>query len=683
MVSATGIGSGLDIEGLVTQLVSAERAPTAGRLLRREASLTSEISAFGTLKGALAAFQTQVSALNSLSTFNQRTANTSDADTVTASASQSAATGSYDIEVDQLAKAQSLASGSFASVTETVGEGTLTFRFGTTDYTPADPGPESYNGFTVNADRAIAAVTIDSSNNSLQGVRDAINDADIGVSAAIVNDGSNYRLLLSSDQSGADNSIEIQADDTGDGDDINNSGLSQLAFNASANNISQTVAAQDALFSINGLSLTSDSNTIADTLDDVSLTLKNTTSGSPTTVSVADNSGSVKQAINAFVDAYNSFVTTANNLTSYDPETGVAGPLQGDFSARSITNSVRSSLSSSAQGFNGPFSTLAELGITTKADGTLSINSSTLDQALQNNFDSVAGVFAQAGTISDANLRFDGASDDTQIGNYSVNITQLATQGELTGTAITAPSIGSPLTIDSDNNNLSLIIDGISSATIALTEGDYTSGDSLAAELQARINGDSSLSDAGISVAVSFTASNELQISSVRYGAQSSVEINSIDTNTTADLGLSAVAGTGGVNVAGTIGGFAATGNGQLLSGAVGSNTDGIRLTITGGSTGSRGFVEISRGIAYQLNNLLDGFLESGGLLSARTDGLQDRIDDISDDRETLDLRMAALEARYRAQFNALDTLLAQIQDTGSFITQQLANIPLPGSLDN
>lgn len=674
MVAAAGIGSGLDIDGLVTSLVAAERAPQENRLLQREARLTSELSAFGTLQGALAGLQSSLSSLTNQGTFNQRSATSSNSAAVSVSATSAASAGSYNVQADQLAQAQSLASGSFTSLTETVGEGTLTFRFGTTDYTPAaDPAPAVYNSFAVNGNRSSASITIDSSNNTLQGLRDTINEADVGVVAAIVNDGSGFRLLLSSDQSGADNSIEIQVDDTGDANDADNLGLSRLAFNDTADNLQQTVAGQDALFRINGLSLSSDSNSVANVIDGVSLTLRDTTD-TAAIVSVSQNTGAVRTAIEGFVTAYNGFVTTANNLTAYNAETGAAAALQGDFTARSVINQVRSALTASADGFDGPFSTLAELGITTQSNGTLSINSTTLNAALSDNFDSVAGVFAQVGSIGDSNIRFEGATANTQVGSYAVNITQLATQGQLVGAAITDPGV-TPLVINGTNNSFSLTVDGVSTGTISITEGTYSSAAELTAEIQSRINGNSALSQAGVSVNVAFTAGNALQISSNRYGSESNVAIATAN----ASLGLSVSAGTGGLDVAGTIGGVAATGNGQLLTAADGSSADGVRLTITGGALGARGDLQVSSGIGISLNGLLDGLLQTNGLLDLRTDGLQSGVDRIADDRDALDRRLEALESRYRRQFNALDTLLANIQSTSSFLTQQLANIPVPG----
>ncbi|MBM70512.1 MAG: flagellar hook-associated protein [Haliea sp.] len=481
MVSVTGVGSGLDIEGLVTQLVAAERAPVENRLLRRETSLTSELSGFGTLKGVLADLQARSASLRNESTFTQRTATSSNSSAFTATASSAAAPGNYSIAIDSLASAQSLASGSFGSADDVVGEGTLTIRFGTVDATPSVPGPQVVNGFTVNPERASASITIDSSNNTLAGVRDAVNAAGIGVSAAIVNDGSGARLLFSASDTGAANAIEISVADAGDGNNADLAGLSRLAFNTGAANLTQTAAASDASFTLNGLALTSASNTVTGVLDGVSLTLKDTTDGAPASLAVSENRAVARGAIEQFVNAYNTFITTASNLTRFDPATGAAGALQGDFSARTVISQVRNAVTASVQNPDGPFGSLAELGITTSASGTLTINSERLNAALEDGNAGLVSLFGRAET-----------------------------------------------------------------------------------------------------------------------------------------------------------------------------------------------------GIAERLGGLLGGFLGTGGLLDARTDGLQSSVDAISDDREALNRRLEVLEARYRAQFNALDGLLAQINSTGSFVSEQLANIPLP-----
>jgi len=678
MVAVTGIGSGLDIDSLVTQLVQAERAPAENRLLRQETRLTAEISALGTLQGALGGLQGAVNTLSSPETFGGRSATSSDTDAIAVSARKSAASGDFRVEVNQLARSQSLASPAFTSPTDPVGEGSLTFRFGRVGATPpaeTPPNVQSFDSFSVNADRAATTIPIDSSNNTLAGVRDAINDADIGVSATIVNDDTGFRLLLNSARTGEANAIEIQVDDS-DGSNTDASGLSRLAFNAGAGNLTQTVAGRNAEFSINGLNLTSESNQANDVIGGLDLTLRAVTD-SPVSVSISEDRGAVRGAIETFVSAFNNFVSTANNLTAFNPATGEAAPLQGDFTARSVINQLRSALSSPADGFDGPFNTLTELGLRTQANGTLSIDSTILDAALEENFDSVAGVFARTGAVSDGNIRFEGATESTQVGSFAVSITQLATRGSLTGAAIT-----SPVTIDAGNDTLSLNVDGIASGTINLTPGTFDSGEALAAELQARINGDSELVAAGVAVNVIFDA-GRLQIRSNRLGSDSDVAITAVDSDTTASLGLSVIRGTGGVDVAGTIGGVPAVGNGQLLTAAEGSDAAGLRMTVTGGPLGDRGTIDVSSGVAVALGSILDGFLGSRGLLEARSDGLQGSVDRIAGDREALDRRLEALEARFRRQFNALDSLLANLQSTSSFLTQQLANIPVPGSRNN
>lgn len=678
MVTATGIGSGLDIEALVTKLVAAERTPAESRLTNQAAVLTSEFSAFGSYKGALSAFQSSLTQLNSLTTFSKRLASSSDSSVVGLSAGSGAATASYDLAVTQLAKSHSLASGSFSSTSDEIGTGTITLRFGSTDYTSPDPGPESYNSFTVNPEVGVATITVDSSNNTLEGLRDAINDADIGVSAAIVNDGSGFRLLLNSSTTGEANSLEISVDDTGDGDDLNGSGLSAFAFNSGATNLSQTIAAQDALFSINGLSISSSENTANNVIDGVNLTLKNVTSDIPVSLNITEDQTGAKQAITSFVNAYNGLVNTSNALTSYDAETGNSGALQGDFSARSISSQLRSVLTSAVEGFDqASFSSLTEIGITTQNDGTLSINSADLDEVLSSNFDEIVGLFAAVGFPSDDNVVFASSTDETVATSHAINISQIATQGQLVAASVTFP-----LDIDDDNDVFTLVVDGVTSNSIELTQGNYASGASLAAELQARINGDTELSDAGVTVTVTFDT-DHFEITSDRYGSASSVAITGIDTNTAAELGLAVTTGTAGLDVAGTIGGITATGNGKFLTGAEGSDAEGLKLVIEGGVTGDRGSVSFSQGIAYQLNTLISSFLEDDGILDARTDGIQNRIDDIEARGEVLDLRMEALEARYRSQFNALDGLLAQLKTTSDFLTQQLAILPDAGALLN
>jgi flagellar hook-associated protein 2 len=204
MVAVTGTGSGLDIDGLVASLVAAERVPAETRLNAREAKITRLSTSFSSAKAAVSDFEVAANKLALASTFSQFTTSSSDSTKATVSAADSASLGSYQLSVSSLATAQTLASGNFSATTDTLGTGTLTIALGTPAYTGSTP--DTYSSFT---EASSVAVTIDSSNNTLAGVRDAINNANAGVNASILKNGSNYQLFLVSESTGAANSMSI------------------------------------------------------------------------------------------------------------------------------------------------------------------------------------------------------------------------------------------------------------------------------------------------------------------------------------------------------------------------------------------------------------------------------------------------------------------------------------------
>ena len=213
-ITASGMGSGMDINGLVTQLMAAERQPATQRLDRKEAALQTKISAIGNFKSALSTFRSALFSLKDADKF-QASAKAAVANDklFAASADKSAPAGSYSVKVDQLAQAQRLATSAdqrFKSLTDEVGTGTLTFQFGSYGGTEASPT------FTANPDQSVKTITVTAENNTLSGLAKAINDAKIGVQASIVNDGGGYRLVVGSTNTGAANSLKITATD-GDG----------------------------------------------------------------------------------------------------------------------------------------------------------------------------------------------------------------------------------------------------------------------------------------------------------------------------------------------------------------------------------------------------------------------------------------------------------------------------------
>lgn len=676
MLTATGLGSGLDVNSLVAQLVSSERVVSDLQLNRQEAKLNSKFSALGSLKSSLGGFKSALSGLNTLSSFDLKTATSSDSSIFTATANTDAIPSNYSIAVSQLATSHSLASIGFADTDETVvGTGTITIRRGTTDYVV---GTDTYNGFTLNTDSTAANITIDSTNNTLEGVMAAINDADVGINASIINDGSGFRLLLSSEITGAENSLEITVSD----DDANNtdiSGLSRLAFNAAATNMEQTNGATDANFTINGLAIASASNDVSSAIPGVALSLKQTTV-TPVELSVEANTSSVLSGVNSFIAGYNSYIGTANALSSYDQENDVAAALLGDFTLRSIGGQVDTILRNSVAGLTGSITNLSELGITTTASGTLTLDSDKFLAALADDSQQVSQMFAALGVPDDEDIQFASSSAATTVGTYAVNVTSLASSGVMSGASVLPDfGMGGTVVIDATNNNLTFEIDGVTSSEITLSSATYTSGEDLAAELQVQLNGAQELIDADRSVAVSYeSGSNRLSIVSNSVGSTSSVDILAIDSTTAASLGFSVSAGVVGTDVVGTINGEAATGAGNVLVADSGTAAEGLSLTIGGTTTGSRGDVNFTRGIANQLNSLLGGILLADGALESRLETLQDRMDDVVQRREDLELRWEEVEERYSRQFNALDSLLAGLENTSNYLEQQFENLLKP-----
>jgi len=650
-ITSMGIGSGIDIKSLVDQLVAAEAQPAANRLARQESKFQGQLSALGSLKGALSSFKSSLSGLTALSGFNQRSATSTNEELFTVTANGSAVPGNYQVEVLQLAKAQSLRSKvGFDSSTASVGTGTLTFQFG-------------------DASKPAQTITIDAANDSLEGIRDAVNAAKIGVQASIVK-GDKHYLVFSSEGTGEDNSLKISVEE-----DAGAPGLATFAYAPGVEgDMEASSQAQNAQLKINGVLVSRATNTIDDAIEGLTITLKKESEPGVTAgLSVALDKGAATKAVEGFVTAYNSLMGTVKSLSGYDAQTQKGGVLIGDSSVRSITNQIRNILGNTVAGLTGSYRSLADIGIKTKTDGTLELDKTKLDKALTDNFDDIGRLFAAAGKPNDAQVRFDSATANTKEGGYDVVVTRLASSGMYTDPDV---ALGAwPVIVDDSNDTFTIKVDGVTSGILSLGQRAYADGEELAAELQSRINGDSALQEAGVSVGVAFE-NGRFVFTSERIGAGSSVEILSVeDATASAGIGLTvkAEARIDGEDVAGTIGGVAALGNGIYLTGK--GDADGLKIAIEGAATGNRGTVVFSRGVADKLNSLFDKLLDGESFLNQRTESLNDSIEDIGDQREALERRLESVQQRYMAQFTAMDALIAQLNSTGSFLTQRLASL--------
>lgn len=652
-ISSLGLGSGIDIKSIVEGLVAAERQPQEFQLTRQESNLQAKLSSFGVFKSGLSDFRASLAGLRDSAKFLSLKATSSDSSVISASVSSNADVGKFNLESKQLAQAQGLASAGFSDANATVGTGTLTIKFGTTSY---DPDTDAYTGFTQNADKGTLTLNLDATNNTLTGMRDAINNAKAGVNASIVYDGGAYRLVLASEDTGQANSMQISVSDPS---------LTGFEFNAAATNMTQTQVAQDAVLSINGLDVTSSSNTFKDTLKGVTLDLAKAQPGQKINLDIAKSSAGVVDALEGFVKSYNELNASVKQLSSYDSETKTASALLGDATLRTAISQIRGVLGGVVNGLQGAaYRTLVDLGLKTEADGSLKLDAAKLNAALASDPDGVAAVFTQIGRPDNSKVQFFAGSNDTKTGNYAVNVTQAATQGLLAGASLSSLMVSAGV-----NDTFKIKIDGHLSTDIVLSAGTYASGDALAAEIQSKINGNASLKDKGAGVQVEFDSANSrFVLTSKSYGAASGVEISG---STADDLGLEDAAGSAGTNVAGTIGGVAAEGIGQYLT-----SNSGLKLLIEGSATGNLGNVSFSRGLMEKLDNVLGGLLNSKGTLTAKTEGLQKSLDLIGEERTKLDTKIADYEQRLLSKFNAMDALLGQIQSTGSFLSSQLASLP-------
>jgi len=662
-IATPGVGSNLDVNAIIQSLMDFESRPLL-LLDQKEASFQAELSGYGTLKASISSFQTAVKELSDVSKYTNLTASSSDSTVFTATADSTANTGTYSVETTALAANQKLIATGQSDTATSIGTGILTFDFGTISGGSFDSGTGKYTGSSFTSNGAgVKTVTIDSTNDSLSGIRDAINAANIGVTATIVNDGSAstpYRLSLTSDNIGLKNSVKISV--SGD------AALDTLLGHdpAATQNLSETVTAADSAFKVDGVSIVKSSNTITDVIQGVTLNLAKTNSGSPATLTIAQDTSTVTGSVGSFVAAYNAVKTSLDELTAYDAATGATGLLQGDTSVISMETQINRILTSSVTALSGPLTTLSDVGISFQLDGTLSLDSTKLQTAINDNFNDIAGIFVAQGKPTDSLIKFVSSTDETDSGDYAVNITTLATQGKEVGSA----SAGLTITGGS-NDTIDLTVDGTSS-TITLAAGTYASASALATEVQSKINGLSTFSDAGVSVSVTESA-GVLTITSTGYGAASKVDVTGGNGETNL-VGASATT-TNGVNVAGTINGAAATGFGQFLTVNTGNAAAGLKIQVTGGATGSRGTVAFSEGYAFQLEQLTTDILASDGTIQTRTDGINTSIDDINQKRADINARLVNIEERYRKQYASLDILLSQFQAQSDFLTQQLASL--------
>lgn len=416
-LSSLGVGSGLDAETIVTKLVALEKQP-ADALTTTNTKLQTQVSTWGKIQSNFSSLQDAASKLQDSSFWSSTTAKSSDDTTVSVTTGSNAAAGSYAVAVSQLAAGQSVASSAYTASTAKVGEGTLTIQLGT--YTTDNSTTPPAVTFAAKAAASAVNITIGPDDNTLEKIRDRINTANAGVSASIVTDASGARLVLRG-QNGETNAFKVSVTESATAP-----GLSALAYTAETGGTSamtRTQSAQNAKATINGLDISSESNTLNNVVDGVTLKL-NKTNTSPTTVTVDQDTAGITKGMQDFITAYNSVVSTIRVQTMYDEASKTAGPLQGNATARGLLAQMRGLIGSSTSASN-VFSRLSDVGIDINKDGTLSMKSTKFNDAMSKNMTDLKKFF---GNSSDTDSTLNGVG--TRVKNLTKQILD-ATSGAI------------------------------------------------------------------------------------------------------------------------------------------------------------------------------------------------------------------------------------------------------------
>ena len=407
-ISSAGIGSGLDVNSIVTQLMAIEQRPLKA-LQTKASTIQSTVSEYGKIKSAVSTLNGLAVKLASNTTWGQTVTNSSS--TAVAASSNGATAGTYQVEVSSLASVQTIAS-SDPTVTKSklIGSGTLHIELGTLG-APVGSPPTLPPAFTPSGTPAVD-ITIGATD-TVSDIRDKINAAGAGVTALIMTDANGSRLLIRSNSTGAASGFRTSVTDA-DGNNTDASGLSSLAYDPSAGigNMTRTQTAANAVATLNGLAVSSATNTLSNIVDGLTLTLTAPTT-TPVTVNVVTDTDTLKKTITDFAAAYSAVYKLIADDTKYDPSSKTGGVLQGDSAASGMQKQLRTMAGGSSSA-SAMFAHLSDAGLQIQVDGSMTVNDTKLSSALAN-LGELKKLFANS-DLSDPTLdgfakRFRGVTD--------------------------------------------------------------------------------------------------------------------------------------------------------------------------------------------------------------------------------------------------------------------------------
>lgn len=661
MPTISGLASGIDTDSIVEELLKI-RKTRIDVLSAQKKGVSDQQAAFKLIEADIIAVRSQGGSLSrSLNNvFDSREVSSSNEDAIVASATSRAAVGVYQVKVTSLAQAHQIASQGFANSDSEITQGTITLKAGSS-------GNQT--------------ITIDGTNNTLQGLADEITGAGLGISASIVEDSSNpsarFKLLLTSNKTGVANQITITNNLAASAGDA-----VQPTFDFG----NPVQAAADAVVQLGtgagAITSTSATNTVTNLLSGVTLNLKQSDATKTYSITVTRDVEAATTAVQSFVDAYNSLMDEFATQFRYSSANNEAGLLLGNSTAASLQQSVRESVLGSVAGVNTKVNRLSAIGVTVTDDGKLAFDSS----KLQKIFDGetvgttpadIKRLFALDGQSSSGGIEFLLGSSKTEVpaGGIQVDITQAAERASITATNTLAASI----LIDGSNDTLAARLDGRTATDITLTHGTYTRAE-LQALLETALGSHEEFAGRIASVGLS---GDKLTIQSDAYGSVSQVAITG--GTAAATLGFAGSESAVGKNVAGKfiINGVeeAATGNGRLLQGVAGSaNTDGLQLRVTLTTSqvvaGVDSTLTLTRGIGSRVDQTLGKMLDAvTGRIKIVNTGFDDKLKSLQTAIDRQNDFFDKQEQQLNDQFIALETTISALQTTATYLTAQLAGI--------
>ncbi|MCV6589892.1 MAG: flagellar filament capping protein FliD [Marinobacterium sp.] len=671
IISALGAGSGINTKELVDGLISAERAAPDKRLDTRKEEYEAQISAYGTLKSSLEEFKKVLDPLTNPDTFDNRSGTLPTNELLSAvELSPGAQTGTFKIKVDQLAQAQSLATATVADpdaqlLAGGAGEQTLTVNFGKWTYGAAAPGDAvgPPTAFLQNPDTKSLEIKITEGNSSLIDIAKAINEQDSELQAAVIKDGSGGSKLLLTAPSGEQQQLQIQS---------SHASLSMLDYDVGSANMEVTQAGQDARLEMNGLKLTRSSNTIDDVVQGFKFNLDSASATDTVTFTISEDQGTAEQAVRDFIEAFNTFAETANNLkgVTEDEETGkkTPGALSTDGAAKQIISNLLGSKSESISGLDENFNRLSSIGIMTKKDGGLEIDEDIFKKALEQDYDKVTALFARSETSSSTLVK--PTFSNTRIppdGDYTVEIIKSPEKAYVETGVMNIG--GFPLVSDhsayATTFDFQLNVHG-ENVYVLVPEGTYNTPEEWAEMLEGELDRQLSSRDA-IGVDVTYdAASQKMRFTSEEYGSQGGTGIV-FGPSTNAFRGTMNLAGqTSGLgqDMEGTINGEKAdvSSSGNILLAPFSSKYSGAMFDISPGSQGTH-TIGFSLGFAGNLLSDIENLLSSNGAITQREEALDKNVEKVDEDKKKLDERMEKATLRYQSQFLEMERVLAGLAD--------------------